>query len=236
MTEVSFYDLTVTIVALFCTWSLYMQFLGKPSPFRSFTENAYIGVGMGMVTVINVWYIYNEGILPIMRGEWWMLLGLFLGCLMFSRVFPKYNYLARIPLAICVGTGLGLALRTQITTSFILQVLAMVVPPIVPGNILQSIYNITNIVASLCLITFFIYTRELKGPLKYTSRLGEYALYIGLGTLFAQTFMGRLSMFTGYMQQITDPAWKIPYTFAIALIVFAATILMDRYGLLDKYG
>lgn len=233
---VSFFDFTVAIVGIFCTWSLYTQFFAKPTPFRSFVSNAYIGIGMGMVTVINIWFIYNNGILPMIRGEWWMVIGVVLAALMMSRVNRKYSYIARLPLAISVGTGLGLGLRTQITTSFIKQVLAMVVPPIVPGDIIQSIYNTTNLIAALCLITFFIYTRELKGPLSYTSRLGAAFLYIGLGTIFAQTFMGRLSMFTGYMQDIMTPEWKIPYALGIAAIIFVATLIMDRLGILEKYG
>ena len=233
---VSLYEFTATIVGIFCTWGLYTQFFAKPTPFRSFASNAYIGIGMGMVTVINIWFIYNNGILPMMRGEWWMAIGIALAALMISRINRKYSYLARLPIAITVGTGLGLGLRTQITTSFIYQVLAMVVPPIVPGDITQSIYNSTNIIVALCLIMFFVYTRELKGPLSHTTRLGAAFLYIGLGTIFAQTFMGRLSMFTGYMQQIMTPEWKIPYALGIAVIVFGATIVMDRYGLLDKYG
>jgi len=233
---VSTYDFTVAIVAIFITWSLYTQFLGKPTPFRSLAENAYIGVGMGMVTVINIWYMWTEGISPILRGEYWMLSAIILSIMMFSRITPKYNYIARVPLTIAVGTSLGLALRTQINSNFILQVKAMIIPLWVDGNLYQTISNLTNVIGGLLLITFFIYTTEQKGPLKHSSQLGEYVLYIGLGTLFAQTFMGRLSMFTGYMQQITDPQWKIPYTIGIALLVFAASIIMDRRGLLEKYG
>jgi hypothetical protein len=38
------------------------------------------------------------------------------------------------------------------------------------------------------------------------------------------------------MQSILDPAWKIPYTLGMLVIIFAGVLILDRYGLLEKYS
>jgi hypothetical protein len=86
------------------------------------------------------------------------------------------------------------------------------------------------------MLSFFLYTVEQKGVLKWSARLGEYLMYVSFGAIFAQTFMGRLGLFVGYIQSITDPAWKIPYTLGFAVFVLAAIILMDRYGIIEKWA
>jgi hypothetical protein len=163
-------------------------------------------------------------------------LGILLGLLMILRLFPKYSYISRIPIAISLGANLAISLRTTIFTGFISQIQATIVPFWIPGNLYQSILNTTISISVVLMLSFFLYSTELKGPLKYTSKLGEYSLYVALGAVFAQTFMGRLGLLSGYMQSILDPAWKIPYTFGFLVIVFAGVLILDRYGLLEKYS
>jgi hypothetical protein len=38
------------------------------------------------------------------------------------------------------------------------------------------------------------------------------------------------------MQSITDPAWKVPYTLGFAVIILAGVVILDRYGILEKYA
>jgi hypothetical protein len=59
-------------------------------------------------------------------------------------------------------------------------------------------------------------------------------MYVAFGGIFAQTFMGRLSLFVGFMQNYTVPPWKIPYLLGSLIIVFAAVIILDRAKLLEK--
>jgi biotin transporter BioY len=86
------------------------------------------------------------------------------------------------------------------------------------------------------MLTFFLYSTEQTGILRHTAKAGEYALYIALGAVFAQTFMGRLGLFVGYMVSITDPAWKVPWTFGLFAVVLGGILIMDRYGILEKYA
>jgi hypothetical protein len=236
MMAIGWFDYTTAVVAIFASWSMYATLYGKPSPFRSWAENSFIGFTMGLNIVVTFWYVYNTGFAPIARGDWIPGVGIVLGILMVLRLIPRYSYISRLPIAISLGTNLGLSLRTRIFTAFISQVKSTIVPLYVPGDWYASLVNTTIVLCVILMLTFFLYTTEIKGPLRVTARFGEYALYVSFGAIFAQTFMGRLGLFVGYMQEITDPAWKIPYTLAFLVIILASILVMDRYGVLEKYS
>jgi len=233
---VEFYEFTYTLVAILASWSMYATLYGKPTPFRSWAESSFIGFTMGLNLVVTVNYVWRTGWEPVSRGNLMPAIGIVLGLLMILRLFPKYSYISRIPIAISLGTNLAISLRTTIFTGFINQIQATIVPFWVQGNLYQSLVNTTVSVSVILMLTFFLYSTELKGPLRYTSKAGEYVLYIALGAVFAQTFMGRLGLLSGFMQSILDPSWKIPYSVAAIVIVLAGTLILDRYGLLEKYS
>jgi hypothetical protein len=203
-----FMSFAAVVVGIFISFAMYTTLYGRPNPLRSWAEFSYLGAGTGVSIVIGLTYIWNTAVLGIQAGDWILILSIILGLMMVLRVHPTYSYVSRLPLAFTVGTGLALSLRTQIFTSFIRHVITI--------------------------LTFFLYTMELSGPLFWTSRVGEYLMYIGFGAIFAQTFMGRLGLFIGYMESLTTPTWKTPYTVGSALICLIAAILFERTGLGEK--
>jgi hypothetical protein len=233
---VEMYEYTYTVIAILATWSMYATLYGKPSIFRSWAENSYIGFTMGLNIVVTADYVWNTGIRPLADGRILPAFGIVLGLLMVLRLVPKYSYISRIPIAISIGANLGLSLRTRIFTAFISQISSTIVPLYVAGDLYQSLVNTTISVAVVLMLTFFLYSTEQTGILRHTAKAGEYALYIALGAVFAQTFMGRLGLFVGYMVSITDPAWKVPWTFGLFAVVLGGILVMDRYGILEKYA
>lgn len=233
---VQIYEYTYTVVAILATWSMYSTLYGKPSMFRSWAENSFIGFTMGLNIVVTAQYVWDTAIVPLTNGRWFPSIGILLGLLMVLRLFPKYSYISRLPIAISIGANLGLSLRTRIFTAFIDQISSTIVPLYIPGDLYQSLVNTTVSVSVVLMLTFFLYSTEQKGILRYTAKAGEYALYTALGAVFAQTFMGRLGLFVGYMQSITDASWKLPWTFGLAAVVLVGIIVMDRAGVLEKYA
>jgi hypothetical protein len=228
-----FLEFAAVVMGIFISFCMYTTLYGKPNPLRSWAEFSYLGAGTGVSIVIGLTYIWNTAILGMQAGDWILIFSIILGLMMLLRVHPTYGYISRLPLAFTVGTGLALSLRTQIFTSFIRQINATIVQ--LWTNVpLEFVYRVTIAVSVITILTFFLYTMELTGPLFWTSRVGEYLMYIGFGAIFAQTFMGRLGLFVGYMESLTTPTWKTPYTLASALICLIAAILFDRTGLGDK--
>ena len=228
-----FVEFLSVVLGIFISFCMYTTLYGKPNPLRSWAEFSYLGAGTGVSIVIGLMYIWNTAILGIQAGDWILIFSIILGLMMIFRIHPQYSYISRLPLAFTVGTGLALSLRTQIFTSFIVQINATITK-LWTGVPIEFVYRVTIAVSVLTILTFFLYTMELTGPLFWTSRLGEYLMYIGFGAIFAQTFMGRLGLFVGYMESLTTPTWKTPYTLASALICLIAAILFDRTGLGEK--
>jgi hypothetical protein len=228
-----FMSFAAVVVGIFISFAMYTTLYGRPNPLRSWAEFSYLGAGTGVSIVIGLTYIWNTAVLGIQAGDWILILSIILGLMMVLRVHPTYSYVSRLPLAFTVGTGLALSLRTQIFTSFIAQIRATIVK--LWTNVpLDFLYRVTIAVSVITILTFFLYTMELSGPLFWTSRVGEYLMYIGFGAIFAQTFMGRLGLFIGYMESLTTPTWKTPYTVGSALICLIAAILFERTGLGEK--
>lgn len=235
MVEVSLFDFTTGVIGIFATWCMYSTLYGKSNPLRSWAQASYVGLAMGLSLVIATWYVYNNAYIPMTHGDYIMIFGIILGLVMVLRLHPKLNIYSRLPIAIAIGAQLALSLRTTIFASFIQQITSSI-QPFYTGDFKTTLYNTTIGLSVLFMLTFFIYTYEQKGILKWSARLGEYFLYVSFGAIFAQTFMGRLGLFVGYIQQITDPSWKVPYTLGFAVLVFAAIIILDKKGISEKYA
>jgi len=226
-------EVSIVGVGAFLAICMFTTLYGKSNPLYALAEESYIGFGTGLTIVINLLFIYKTGILGIQAGDWILSLGIILGIMVLTRIIPKYSYIARVPIAIAIGAQFGLALRTTIFTGFLDQIRATIFP-LLTGDAMTLLNRWTIALSVIFMLSFFFYTTELKGPLRWSARIGEYAMYVAFGGIFAQTFMGRLSLFVGFMQNYTVPPWKIPYLLGSLIIVFAAVIILDRAKLLEK--
>lgn len=230
---VELWEFSIIVVGIFISFCMYTTLYGKPNPLRSWAEFSYLGAATGVSIVISLTYVWNTAILGIQAGDWILIFSILFGIMMLFRVHPTYSYISRLPLAFTVGTGLALSLRTQIFTSFLMQINATIVQ-LWTGVPLVFLYKLTVAVSVVTILTFFLYTMELTGPLLWSSKIGEYLMYIGFGAIFSQTFMGRLGLFVGYMESLTTPDWKVSYTLGSAVICLIAAIVFDKTDLGEK--
>lgn len=226
-------EISIMAVGAFISICMFTTLYGKSNPLYALAEESYIGFATGLTVVVNLLYIYRTGILGIQAGDTILIVGIILGLMILTRISKKYSYIARLPIAITVGAQFGLALRTTIFTGFIDQIKGTILP-LFNTDMQSIIYNWTIAVSVILMLTFFLYTMELKGPLGLSASIGEYIMYICFGAIFAQTFMGRLGLFVGFMQNYTVPPWKIPYLIGSLIIVFGAVIVLDKLNLLEK--
>jgi len=227
-------EISITAVGAFLAICMFTTLYGKSNPLYALAEESYIGFGTALTVIWNLLFIYNTGVLGITQaGKYALIFGILFGLMVLLRVSNKYSYVARIPIAIAIGSQFGLALRTTIFTGFLDQIRGTILP-LLTGSTQQMIYNWTIALAVILMLTFFFYTTELKGPLGVSSKIGEYVMYAAFGGIFAQTFMGRLSLFVGFMQNYMVPPWKIPWLLGSLIVVFGAVIVLDRMHLLEK--
>jgi hypothetical protein len=147
-------------------------------------------------------------------------------------MFPKVSWLARWPLALMIGAYAGLRLIGKAEADLVAQVQATIIPH---GTSLyysgiDSIVLLKNLivfVGVLCVLTYFFFSFELKGPLKSASKIGIITLMITFGASFGFTVMGRVSLLIGRVQSLikysgSDYLFGTFISFAVIVAVLIA--------------
>ena len=91
-------------------------------------------------------------------------------------------------MAIMVGIGTGLNVRSTIIAQFTEQVRATILT-------LTSIDNLLIFVGVACTLLYFIMTIERRGLLRHVSRIGLWFMMVAFGTAFGAGMVGRISYF-----------------------------------------
>ena len=140
--------------------------------FFRFGQNLYLGAGVAF-TFFTVWKsLTASAFTPIAAGRVTLIISLIIGALVFTRL-TKYRWLARYPIALLAGTGVGvifgLTLRSQIINqlSDSIKNLITLTPDPISG--------VMMLVGTLTSLLYFTYSRE---------HTGKYGLLVRIGRLF----------------------------------------------------
>ena len=154
-----------TIVAGLLTLIIF-TFLYKDNPFYKMAESLLIGVSIGYVLVIT-WSNTLMDMLfePLFQtGELTLFIPLLLGLMMLGRFTNKTAALSRIPIAVMIGSGAGIAIPTMLYNRTIKQLTASVMPLFTA----DGTFNFTGIIVIVGLLStlaYFILVVNTKGSL-----------------------------------------------------------------------
>jgi uncharacterized membrane protein len=188
-----------TIIAGLLTLAI-LTFLYRDNPIYKFAESLLIGVSIGYTLVI-VWSTTLMDILfrPLFdSGQLALIVPLVLGLLMFSRFHPRTAPLSRIPIAVMIGSGAGVAIPVMLEARTLRQMTATVGPLISDGGFDFSVLVV--LVGVLSTLSYFYFSREHEGLFGRVSKMGTYFLMVFFGTTFGYTVMSRMSTFIGRME------------------------------------
>ncbi len=189
-----------TVVAGILTLAI-LTFLYRDNPIYKMAEYLLIGISIGYVLVIT-WSntLMDRLFTPLASGgDWHLIVPLVLGLMMFGRMHPKTSVLSRIPIAVLIGAGAGLAIPAMLYARTLRQLVATVAP--FQGEFL--FYDISGLVVLIGVVTtisYFYFSREHRGVLGLSARVGTYFLMIFFGTTFGYTVMSRMSIFIGRVE------------------------------------
>lgn len=178
-----------------------LSFLYRDNPVYKMAESLLIGVSIGYVLVIT-WTnsLMDLLLVPLFDGQDWSLaIPLVLGLLMFGRFFRKTAWLSRFPIAVLIGSGAGVAIPAMLDARTIRQMSATVAPLVTEGGQLDF-SAIVVIVGVLTTLSYFYFSREHRGTLGISARVGTYFLMLFFGTTFGYTVMSRMSTFIGRVE------------------------------------
>ena len=192
-------------VAAFLTLCIY-SFLYRDNPFYRFAEHLFVGISVGYGIVISI----HQGFIPFawqpfyaaVTGE--SLQGLIklipigIGLLFFARLSPQHTWLIRYPIAVLIGFGAGIAIPNVLRANIFEQTRGTVEPfaAIHAGTLsgLGIFEAVLMVVGVICTLTYFFFSVEHRGPIKWLSKVGIAFLMIGFGSAFGNTVMGRVAL------------------------------------------
>ncbi len=198
-----------TIIAGVLTLAI-LSFLYRDNPIYRFAESLLIGVSIGYTLVI-VWTSTLMDILfkPLfLEGHWGLVIPLVLGLLMFGRFFPPTTSLSRLPIAVMIGSGAGIAIPVMLEARTLKQMSATVTPLVTESGI-PNFSALVVLLGVLTTLSYFYFSREHKGILGKSAKLGTYFLMIFFGATFGYTVMSRMSTFIGRMEFLLSDVFHI---------------------------
>jgi len=179
-----------TWVAAICTLAVY-SYLIKENPFWRLAEYTLVALYTAYTIALN-WHEYfvpRTQTYVIERHQYWFLIFYLIGLLYYFRYIPgKWQWLARYPIAIQVGWGLGYELATQPRPNMVQL-----------ADSMRPLTNANDVIFFLLLLTAFMYfffTVGKKSPVvSYGGKIGRWVIMVALGAAFGNTIQGRFSLF-----------------------------------------
>lgn len=189
-----------TIVAGLLTLAIF-SFLYRDNPIYKLAEYLLIGISIGYAVVIT-WTttLMDRVFVPLASDyEWHLLIPLALGLMMFGRLHKKTSSLSRLPIAVLIGAGAGLAIPAMLYARAFKQ-LGATVQPLLTSSGWPDFTALVVIIGVITTLSYFYFSREHQGLLGHSAKLGTYFLMLFFGTTFGYTVMSRMSIFIGRVE------------------------------------
>lgn len=221
-----------SLLVVFFTLCIYSM-LFKENPFTVFAEHTFVATAQAFALVAAIGFIMDYGITPLQSGNYLVIIPILLGLATYLRYTEKYRWVARYPIALSIGVGMGVTLRAVVEVSLTNQIQATVLPFFVAGNLTQSVENIIVIVTVITSLLYFYFSRPHTGALGTTTRIGYYLIYIAFGAYFANTFMSRTALVNGRMVFLLSPD-NIYITIGMVAIIVVTVYVLSTKNLIRK--
>ena len=185
------------------------SFLYKDNPLYKLAEHLFVGVSAGYIVVQQFWQVLWPNLLqpmsaPVTPDRWKYIVGVMLCVLLFTRLFSGISWLSRFTIAALIGTFAGLKVTGVAQAEVIEQVRATMVPLWNPADPGASLNNIILVVGVITTLVFFFFSKEHKGVLGGTAKLGIWYLMISFGAAYGFTVMSRISLLIGRFLFLLD--------------------------------
>ena len=207
-----------------------MSFLYKDNPLYKFAEHLFVGVSAGYYIVLNFWTVVMPNLVdPLVRtftghdpvtheavvqpggpfaaslGDYrgWIIIPGILGLLLFTRLSSKIDWVSRWSLAVIIGVYAGLKTTGFAQGDLVAQVQASL-QPLFAGGFWGSFNAILFVIGLITSLLFFYYSKEHKGVLGATSKVGIWFLMVSFGAGYGYTVMSRISLLIGRFQFLLE--------------------------------
>ena len=189
------------IVPVLLTIGIY-TLLVKENKIYRFIEHLFVGTTMGYTLVVAIRTINTTGVAQVAAGNYFYLLAFVLGILIFSRFFgATYSWLNRYPVAVLVGSSIGVTFYGLPEQTFLSQLRSTFLPLVGASNPMTSFNNIVIFVSFFFSLLYFTFTITNKpSTLGKLPDVGRYFLMLYFGALYGNVIIQRAAMFIPRIQ------------------------------------
>ncbi|HEY6571736.1 MAG TPA: hypothetical protein VI198_00330 [Candidatus Eisenbacteria bacterium] len=189
-------------IAAFLTLGIF-SFLYKDNPVYKFCEHLFVGISAGYYVVLTYFSTLKPNLVTPLFGHFGegrnflLVIPLLLGILLFSRFFPRGDWLSRWPIAVILGVYPALRITGFGQSDLVQQVNGSILPlwgAVNPGELIN---NWLLVIGLLTTLVFFFFSKEHKGALGGSARIGIYFLMVSFGASYGYTVMARISLLIG---------------------------------------
>jgi hypothetical protein len=218
----------IWLAALFTIWIYSIAF--RDNPFFKFAEHTFVGAAAGHSLVYAVDNILRYGWAPLTAGNMIYAVVFILGIIMYMRFHKTYFWVSRIPMAVIVGIGIGLTLRSTVTSDFLAQIQSTATMKVLGLDAWPAFSNLLFIIITLAVVYFFIFTfpKAQGGNLGIISKFARYGMMAAFGYSFANTVLSRFNMIFGRIDFLMNTWLVLPY----AMLVLPVVLILIIYAMI----
>jgi len=169
-----------------------MTLIVKENVLSRICEHIALGIGGGYAAVMAVKYVIDKGSAAVAKGDYTIAVTFVLGFMLYSRFVKEGRYLARYPVAVMIGTLLGLASRAALDTQIVRQLADASTVPAKAGP-MQLFDFIVVLGSTIAVLLYFTFVASPTGRLGSVKAIGRYLLLVGFGATFGNMIMGVFS-------------------------------------------
>lgn len=206
-----FVDVLGGLVGTFFIISV-LSMLWKDNPIFRIGQQAIIGATMAHYILLNFKSALNNAVLPMLGGNLLLFVPLLLGVLMYTRLKNEIAWIARYPTGVLVGVGTGVMIAGTLRGQIIDQIKNTVLDltnSAVSGNMTGIINTLLIAIGVVTAISFFTFTREHKGVLGISAKIGRIFLMISLGANWSGELVWYLTQLIGRLSWIINTVIKV---------------------------
>jgi hypothetical protein len=188
-----------TTVAALLTLAVF-SFLYRDNPFYKFAEHLVVGVSAGYWMVL----LYHQTLKQrafaniFTKGQWWYIIPIILGIMMWTRLVRKWSWVSRYSLAMVIGIGAGAAIPLEMKAKIIEQLNGSVdlvsQMHAARSTLAMGVNGVIILIGIITGLIYFYFSKAHKGATGFLARIGIGMLMIGFGASFGFTVMARISL------------------------------------------
>jgi len=200
----SFVEIFQLWLVAFVTLALF-SFMYRDNPIYRVVEHVFAGLTAGyQVGLIYDTVILQSVLYKMQGGEWWKVIPLLLGLLMFTRFFRNLSWVSRTSLAFVMSVTAGIFLTSQLHGMVLPQMADTMLPLWNGDGFVAVALSLVVVVGVLSTLIYFYFSKPHTGALGVTAKVGIWFIMISFGAHFGFTVMGRVSLLIGRVQFLIE--------------------------------